>query len=244
MSQAKPCIFVNGRACPFKVEKVPFQTCQLCIEAWKTEVAIKNKRRAQQAQSLPAQAQNGAQPLSINVTGLEESVHFNEGLKEIDELLKNETIDPMEYVRLRKQQLDNLTREAIGRKSTVKLDQLEKPVNDIKPVPRRIRVAVVVKTMLGKQVKTSPDGWKLPKTINDKVINSIFKLTGQKKAEDIKLRAGEFKIACVRHEGGKFAIMVFDADEEFETYHHEIERVSEILAKEKLWATAVKKVHA
>ncbi len=152
MSQAKPCIFVNGRACPFKVEKVPFQTCQLCIEAWKTEVAIKNKRRAQQAQSLPAQAQNGAQPLSINVTGLEESVHFNEGLKEIDELLKNETIDPMEYVRLRKQQLDNLTRGAIGRKSTVKLYQLEKPVNDIKPVPRRIRVAVVVKTMLGKPV--------------------------------------------------------------------------------------------
>ena len=98
--------------------------------------------------------------------------------------------------------------------------------------------------MLGKQVYTSPEEWKLPKTINDKVINSIFKLTGQKKVEDIKLRAGEFKIACVRHEKGKFAIMVFDADEEFETYDHEVERVSEILAGEKLWANAVKKVHA
>ena len=63
--------------------------------------------------------------------------------------------------------------------------------------------ACVVKTMLGKQVYTSPEGWKLPKTINDEVINSMFKLTGQKKAEDIKLRAGEFKIACVRHARAK-----------------------------------------
>ena len=55
----------------------------------------------------------------------------------------------------------------------------EESVNDIKPVSRRIRVAVVVKTMLGKQVNTSPEGWKLPKTINDKVINSIFKLTAR-----------------------------------------------------------------
>ncbi len=120
----------------------------------------------------------------------------------------------------------------------------EEPVNDIKPVPRRIRVTVVVKTKLGKQVYTSPEGWKLPKTNNDKVINSIFKLTGQKKAEDIKLRTGEFKIACVRHEKGKFAIIVFDADEKFETYDYEIERVSDILAGEELWANTVKKVHA
>ena len=109
----------------------------------------------------------------------------------------------------------------------------EEPVNDIKPVPRRIRVAVVVKTMLGKQVYTSPEGWKLPKTINDKVINSIF-----------KLRTGEFKIACVRHEKGKFAILVFDADEKFETYDYEIERVSDFLTGEELWANTVKKVHA
>ena len=104
--------------------------------------------------------------------------------------------------------------------------------------------ACVVKTMLGKQVYTSPEGLKLPKTITDKVINSIFKLTGQKKAEDIKLRAGEFKIVCVRHEKGKFAIMVFDADEKFETYDYEIERVSDILAGEELRANTVKKVHA
>jgi len=243
VSQSKRCIFVNERACPFKIEKVPFKTCQVCIEAWKTEVALKNKWGAQQAQSMQGHAPNRAQPLTLPITELEESIPYNEGLKEIDDLLKNENIDPMEYVRLRKQQLDNLARGPNGRKSTVKLDQLEKPVNDIKPVPRRIKVAVVVKTLLGKQVYTSPDGWKLPKTINDKVINSIFKLTEVKKAEDIKLRAGKFKIACVRHEKGKFAIVVFDVDEEFETYDHEIERVSEIFAGEKLWATAVKKVH-
>jgi len=243
VSQSKRCIFVNERACPFKMEKVPFKTCQVCIEAWKTEVALKNKRRAQQVQSMQRHAPNGAQPLTLPITELEEPIPYNEGLKEIDDLLKNENIDPMEYVRLRKQQLDNLANGPNGRKSTVKLDQLKKPVNDIKPVPRRIKVAVVVKTLLGKQVYTSPDGWKLPKTINDNVINSIFKLTEVKKAEDIKLRAGEFKIACVRHEKGKFAIMVFDAKEEFETYHHEIERASKILSKDKFWATAVKRIH-
>ncbi len=40
----------------------------------------------------------------------------------------------------------------------------------------------------------------------------------------------------------KFAIMVIDADEEFETYEYEIERVSEILKSEKLWAIALKKL--
>jgi hypothetical protein len=68
-------------------------------------------------------------------------------------------------------------------------------------------------------------------------------LTTQKKAGNIRLRAGEFKIACVRHEKGKFAVIIIDTDEEFETYDHEIERVSEMLAGEKFWATAVKKVH-
>ena len=243
MSQPKKCIFVKERPCPFNMDKVPFKTCQVCIEAWKTEVALKNRQRPQQAQNMHARAPNGAQPLTLPIVGLEESLINNERLKEIDQLLKDEAIDPMEYVRLRKEQIDNLANNASLGKPALKIDQLEEPVNDIKPVPRRIRVAVVVKTMLGKQVYTSPEGWKLPKTINDKVINSIFKLTGQKKAEDIKLRAGEFKIAGVRHEKGKFAIMVFDADEEFETYDHEVERVSEILAGEKLWANAVKKVH-
>jgi len=36
--------------------------------------------------------------------------------------------------------------------------------------------------------------------------------------------------------------MVIDADEEFETYEHEIERVSEILKNEKYWAVALKKL--
>ena len=38
--------------------------------------------------------------------------------------------------------------------------------------------------------------------------------------------------------------MVYDADEKFETYDYEIERVSDILAGEELRANTVKKVHA
>lgn len=40
------------------------------------------------------------------------------------------------------------------------------------------------------------------------------------------------------------ARIVFDTDEKFETYDYEIERVSDILAGEELWANTVKKVHA
>ena len=47
------------------------------------------------------------------------------------------------------------------------------------------------------------------------------------------LSADEFKITYVRHEKGKFAIMGFYADEEYETYDPEIERVSDILTGEK-----------
>ena len=36
--------------------------------------------------------------------------------------------------------------------------------------------------------------------------------------------------------------MILDADEEFETYETEIERVYDVLKGEKLWAKAVKKL--
>ena len=108
---------------------------------------------------------------------------------------------------------------------------------------KEVNVAVIVKTAFGKQIYTSPEGWKLPKVLNDKVIDSIFKLTVRKKAEDIRLRAGKFKIACVRHMKGKFAIMIIDADEEFETYEPEMERVSNLLAGANFWATAVKQIN-
>ncbi len=248
MSQPKQCIFVAGRQCPFKTQQVPFQTCQLCIEAWKTEVAMQRQQASnvQTAPSIPVQVPNEAKPLTITAPTMTTPVMYNESLKQIDDLLKNDHIDPMEYVRMRKQQIDNLMHQAeMGRSSSLSIDHVAEPiVNEIKPAPRKVRVAVVVKTLFGKQVYTSPDGWKLPKSISNKVIRSIFQLAKKKKPEDIKLRAGDYKLACIRHEKSKFALMVIDADEEFETYEPEIERVSDVLGSEKLWAMALKNMDA
>ena len=91
-------------------------------------------------------------------------------------------------------------------------------------------------------VYTSPDDWKLPKSISSKVIKSIFQISKKKRPEDIKLRAVDYKIACIIHEKGKFAIMVLDSDEDFETYENEIERVAQLLKNEKMWALALKKL--
>ncbi len=246
MSQPKPCIFVTDRKCPFKTAQVPFQTCQLCIEAWKTEVAMHRQQAAQvqTAPVAPVQAPNDMKHLSIATSNFGTPVMYNEGLKQIDELLKDDNIDPTEYVMLRKQQIDALMDQAAkGRTSSLSIDHIEEPVvNEIKPAPKQVRVAVVVKTLFGKQVYTSPSDWKLPKSISDKVIKSIFHLSKKKRPEAIKLRAGDYKLACIRHEKGKFAIMVIDADEEFDTYEHEIERVSDILKNEKTWAVTLKKL--
>jgi hypothetical protein len=246
MSQPKQCLFVAGRQCPFKTAQVSFQTCQLCIEAWKTDVAMQ-QQQAVQVQNVPAaptQTPNDMKHLTIATSNVGTPVMYNEGLKQIDDLLKDDNIDPMEYVMLRKQQIDALMDQAAkGRTSSLSIDHIEEPVvNEIKPAPKQVRVAVVVKTLFGKQVYTSPGDWKLPKSISDKVIKSIFHLSEKKRPRDIKLRAGDYKLACVSHEKGKFAIMVIDADEEFDTYEHEIERVSDILKSEKMWAVALKKL--
>ncbi len=276
MSQVKPCVFVTGRSCPFKMTNVPFQTCQLCIEAWKTEVALKGQQPIP-VQNTPPPVQQKPQPIAVPREGVKRPVFYDEGLMEIDELLKNEAIDPLDYVRLRKLQLDRMANPGYNGKLILSLD-LDEPVNKIRPVPmeyrpasieekpvpmeirpipmkiepvpvevnpvlKKVKVAVIVKTLFGKQVYTSPKGWKLPKAINNKVIKSIFKLASRKKAGDIRLRAGDFKIACVRNMKGKFAIMVIDADEEFEAYEGEMERVSDLLAGAKFWATAVKQIN-
>jgi hypothetical protein len=242
--------------------KVPFQTCQLCIEAWKTEVALK-RQQPMQVQNTPPPVQHNPQPIAVPVNDVRRPVFFDEGLREIDELLKNEAIDPLDYIRLRKLQLDRITKPRNKGKMTLSLGP-DEHANAAKVVPletgttsieaepkpleaktelKKIKVAVIVKSMLGKQVYTSPEGWKLPKTINDKVIKSIFKMTSRKKAEDIRLRAGKFKIACVRHAKDKFAIMVIDVNEEFEAYEKEIEKASGILAEANFWATAVNQIN-
>jgi hypothetical protein len=243
MSQEKRCLFIDGRSCMFNMEKVPLQTCQLCIEAWKTEVSLKGQQPAQ-PQNMPAQAPSKAQPLNFSSEGKKKPVFYNEGLFEIDDLLKNDSLDPLEYVRLRKQQLDRMMNPGKHGKLVLSLDLDEPPVRKVKPLPKETKVAVVVKTFFGKKVYTSPAEWSLPEVINNKVIKSIFKLTKQKTAKEIRLRAGEYKIACIRHAKGKFAMIVIDANEEFETYDNEIERVAMVLNRPNFWVADLKKVAA
>lgn len=228
----------------FTMEKIPLQTCQLCIEAWKTEVALKGQQPVQ-PQNMPTQTPKKSQPLSLPGEGSKRPVFYNEGLFEIDDLLKNESLDPLEYVRLRKKQLDRMMNPGKQGKLVLSLNLDEPPVKNVKPIrliPRDIRVAIIVKTLFGKKVYTSPAEWRLPEEINNKVIKSIFKLTKQKKAGEIRLRAGGFKIACIRHTKGKFAIMVLDADEDFETYDEEIKRIAKTLYRPNFWVTDLKKV--
>ncbi len=63
-----------------------------------------------------------------------------------------------------------------------------------------------------------------------------------KQPENIKLRVGEYKIACIAAENNKMALLVLDDDEEFESYDAEMDRIYELLSKEKLWAKAVEKI--
>jgi hypothetical protein len=240
------CIFVAGRQCPYQAEQVPFKVCELCIDAWKTQVAIRRQEaaKAQSLQAAQVQAQGGATPVTFSALEMNAPAVIGEGLREIDILLQEGSIDPSEYVMLRKQKIDTLReREVNLQNSRIKLDFVDEPIDiEIMPAPRQVRVVVVVKTMLGKQVYTSPGDWELPKSITDKVTKSVFQLMQKKKASEIKLRAGDYKMACIRHEKDKFALMVLDVDEEFETYGYEIARVNEVLGNEKTWAKALKKL--
>ena len=242
MSKQKRCIFVKERICPFQTTQVPFQTCQICIEAWKTEVAIK-KQQFQGTQITPGYQQQPQQQEGprVSLPAIENggSAVINEKLKEIDQLLKDDKIDPLEYIRRRKAQVESL----IGEKPKLRIDEIEEPPQEILPAPKMVRVAVIVKSFFRKQVFTAPENWELPETITDNVINSIFKMAEKKNVSDIKLRAGEYKIAGIAGEKNKIALMILDADEEFETYETEMMRVYEILNKDEKWDNALKHIH-
>jgi predicted CopG family antitoxin len=167
------------------------------------------------------------------------SAVINEKLKEIDQLLKDDKIDPLEYIRRRKEQVESL----IEGKPKLSIEEIEEPPQEILPAPKMVRVAVIVKSFFRKQVFTAPENWELPKTITDKVINSIFKMAEKRNVSDIKLRAGEYKIAGIAGEKNKIALMILDADEEFETYDAEMMRVYEILRKDEKWSNALKHIH-
>ena len=236
----KRCIFVKERICPFQGTQVPFKTCQICIEAWKTEVAIK-KQQYQSGQlgqsSQPTQPQTGKE---ITLPTIDENgaAVLNDKLKELDELLKKDEINPLEYIRMRKKQVESL----IDGKPKLNIDDIEEPQNNIIPPPRMIRVVAIVKSFLRRQIYTSPENWKLPKALSGKVIDSIFKMSENKIVSEIKLRSGEYKVAGITGERNKIALMILDADEDFESYMGEILRVSEILSKEKNWDKALKQI--
>jgi hypothetical protein len=143
-------------------------------------------------------------------------------LKEIDELLKNDDIDPLEYIQLRKHHVNNLVESG---RHVLRIEEIDEPEQKILPAPRETQVAVVAKSLFGSQTYTSPKDWKLPKEISGKVVDSIFKMAKKKQPEDIKLRAGDYKIACIAVEKNKVALMILDADEEFEAYDAEIDRI-------------------
>lgn len=225
MSKKKKCIFVEGRDCPFEAPQVPFETCQVCLEAWKVEVAIMKK------QAEGNHVISGAQRKDISIPVIKDNrlEHVNERFKEIEELLKNDEVDPLEYIKLRKEHINNLIEEAPGAE-----DKLPKPCG--------ARVAVITKSFFRKQIKTHPVDWELPKEVSGKVIDMIFDIAEEKTAENIKLRSGGYKITCIAAEKNQIALMILDADEEFESYNDEMQRINLIIRTEKMWQDALKKL--
>jgi len=227
------CIFVKDRVCPFKSSQISTQVCKICIEAWKTEAAIKNQVLQSNTQSgIPQQMTH----ISTNIE--DKRAALNKRIKELDELLVKDKIDPQEYIKLRKQYFNNMVNATP--KQGLKI--IEEAIEKTPPPPREVRIAIITKGILGKHVYTAPEGWKLPKSISDRVIKEIFKLAEKNPRGEVKLRSGDYKIVCIASEKNKLALMILDADEEFESYRREIERVQGLLRKEKDWKDAIKKI--
>ena len=225
MSKEKKCIFVAGRDCPFKAPNIPFETCQVCIEAWKTETAIRKK------QSEGIQVSDAQNRGSLPIVDDSRLVSVNQRFKEIDELLKNDEIEPLEFIRLRKEHLNSLI---MGHPSP---KYEENP-----PQSSAVRVAVITRSFFRKQIMTHPADWELPQEVSGKVIDLIFNMAEEKDAWDIRLRSGGYKIACIAAEKNQIALMILEADEEFESYQDEIQRINLILRTEKMWQDALKKL--
>ena len=155
-------------------------------------------------------------------------------LKEIDELFECGQIEPGEYVRLRKEKIERLM---LDDEPALRLDGLDGEAEHAEP--RQTRVAVVVKSLFGNRVYTSPHGWKLPEAVSDAVIDQMFKLADER-PENIKVGVVDHKVACIRHAKGKMALRVMDMDEAFETYEVELARLSKVFKEEKGWLKALK----
>jgi len=158
-------------------------------------------------------------------------------LKEIDELFEDGQIEPGEYVRLRKEEIERLMYDD---EPALRLDCLDGEAEHADP--RQTRVAVVVKSLFGKRVYTYPHGWKLPESISDVVINQMFKLADERPPGNIRIGVGDHKVACIRYAKGKVALLVIDMGEAFETYEAELVRLSRVFKEEKGWLNALKEM--
>ena len=118
---------------------------------------------------------------------------------------------------------------------------IETPKEKTAP-PRTVRVAVVTKSLFRRQVNTYPVDWELPQEVSMKVIDMIFEMVEEKPVRDIRLRSGGYKIAGIASSKNQLAVLVLDADEEFDSYEAEIDKVNLVLKTEKAWKDALEKL--
>jgi len=228
LSGQRDCVFVQGRPCPFPSQQIPLQTCQVCVDAWKTEVALKSRDSEQPLQAIAA---TGGGPGA-------ESRETVSRLNELDRLFKDDNLDPVEYVRLRKKQTERLADGDRPRLSLDKLGEAEAPAAE----PRGTRVALIVKSPLGKRVHTHPKDWELPAAINDGVIDQILRLAKTGPAGEIRVGVAGYKVACVKHAKGKLLLLVLDGDEDFQTYEAEVSRLAELFQGEQHWVKTLREM--
>lgn len=157
-------------------------------------------------------------------------------LKEIDELFEGGRIEPREYVRLRKEEIERLM---LGDEPALRLYDLDGDAEHAEP--KQIQVAVVVKSLFGKRVYTHPPSWDLPESVSDTVIDQLFNLADER-TENIKVGVGDHKVACIRHAKGKIALLVIDRDEAFEAYEDELARLSKVFEEEKGWLNVLREM--
>jgi len=230
MSGQKICVFVQGRACPFPTQELPLQTCQVCVEAWKTELTMK-------AQSQAPEAPLKTLTVAHDGTVFEASETLSK-LSELDELFMGDNMDPKEYVRLRKEYIDKLT---ANDKPKLVLEALYGEP-EARPELRETRLVLVVRSFLGDKTYTYPQGWDASDALGKGVVDRLFKLAESRKAEDIRAGAGGYRFACVKHGKGKMLLMVLDGDEEFETYGEEIRRLSKVFKGEAHWVKTLREM--
>lgn len=230
VSGQRTCVFVQGRACPFPTQELPLQTCQVCVEAWKTELAMKAQSRAPEA---PMRTLTIAHDGSVT-----ETADAPSKLNELDELFMADNLNPMDYVKLRKEYIDTL---AANDRPRIALDMLDEETA-APPEPRETRLVLVVRSLLGDKKHTYPEGWDVPEALSAGVIDQLFKLAENRKAEEIRAGAGGYKFACVRHGKGKMLLLVLDGDEEFETYEDELRRLSEVFKGDDHWVKTLREM--